>query len=79
FIANEEFDQATAERFLAEGKADAVAFGKLFIANPDLVQRFASGAPLNGWDTATFYSGGAKGYVDYPALENDLAAAAIMP
>ena len=79
FIANEEFDQATAERFLAEGKADAVAFGKLFIANPDLPRRFADGLPLNKWDTATFYSGGAQGYVDYPALENDLAAAAIMP
>jgi 2,4-dienoyl-CoA reductase-like NADH-dependent reductase (Old Yellow Enzyme family) len=79
FIANEEFDQATAERFLADGRADAVAFGKLFIANPDLVQRFATGAPLNKWDTATFYSGGARGYIDYPALESDLAAAAIMP
>jgi 2,4-dienoyl-CoA reductase-like NADH-dependent reductase (Old Yellow Enzyme family) len=79
FIANEEFDQATAERFLADGKADAVAFGKLFIANPDLVQRFASGAPLNRWDTATFYSGGAKGYVDYPVLDHEFTAAAIMP
>jgi 2,4-dienoyl-CoA reductase-like NADH-dependent reductase (Old Yellow Enzyme family) len=79
FVANEEFDQATAERFLADGKADAVAFGKLFIANPDLVQRFASGAPLNRWDTATFYAGGAKGYVDYPMLEPEFGAAAIMP
>ena len=79
FIANEEFDQATAERFLADGKADAVAFGKLFIANPDLVQRFATGAPLNKWDTATFYSGGPRGYVDYPALAPQFAAAAIMP
>jgi 2,4-dienoyl-CoA reductase-like NADH-dependent reductase (Old Yellow Enzyme family) len=79
FIANEEFDQATAERFLAEGKADAIAFGKLFIANPDLVERFAKHAPLNAWDTATFYSGGEKGYVDYPALQSDLASAAIMP
>jgi 2,4-dienoyl-CoA reductase-like NADH-dependent reductase (Old Yellow Enzyme family) len=79
FIANEEFDQATAERFLAEGKADAIAFGKLFIANPDLVERFARHAPLNAWDTATFYSGGEKGYVDYPALQSDLASAAIMP
>jgi len=79
FIANEEFDQATAERFLAEGKADAVAFGKLFIANPDLPRRFAQGLPLNSWDKSTFYVGGAKGYVDYPALENDLGDAAIMP
>jgi 2,4-dienoyl-CoA reductase-like NADH-dependent reductase (Old Yellow Enzyme family) len=68
-IANEGFDQASAERALAEGKADAVAFGKLFIANPDLPQRFADHAPLNAWDAKTFYSGGAAGYTDYPALE----------
>jgi 2,4-dienoyl-CoA reductase-like NADH-dependent reductase (Old Yellow Enzyme family) len=68
FIANEGFDRASAERLLAEGKADAVAFGKLFIANPDLLQRFALGSPLNAWDPKTFYSGGAQGYTDYPAL-----------
>jgi 2,4-dienoyl-CoA reductase-like NADH-dependent reductase (Old Yellow Enzyme family) len=68
-IANEGFDQASAERALAEGKADAVAFGKLFIANPDLPQRFAAHAALNAWDAKTFYSGGAAGYTDYPALE----------
>jgi 2,4-dienoyl-CoA reductase-like NADH-dependent reductase (Old Yellow Enzyme family) len=68
FIANEGFDQASAERALAEGKADAVAFGKLFLANPDLPQRFAQKAPLNAWNTATFYSGGAEGYTDYPVL-----------
>ncbi len=68
YIANEGFDQAGAERALAEGKCDAVAFGKLFIANPDLPRRFAEHAPLNAWDTATFYSGGAHGYTDYPAL-----------
>jgi 2,4-dienoyl-CoA reductase-like NADH-dependent reductase (Old Yellow Enzyme family) len=76
FIANEGFDQANAEKALAEGNADAVAFGKLFIANPDLPKRFAAHASLNAWDTATFYSGGAKGYVDYPALE---PVAAIIP
>ena len=74
FIANEGFDQASAERALAEGKADAVAFGKLFLANPDLPRRFAQNAPLNAWNTATFYSGGAEGYVDYPALQSELAA-----
>jgi 2,4-dienoyl-CoA reductase-like NADH-dependent reductase (Old Yellow Enzyme family) len=79
FIANEGFTQESAQRALAEGKAAAIAFGKLFIANPDLVQRFAKQAPLNDWDTATFYAGGEKGYVDYPALQSDLAAAAIMP
>jgi len=79
FIANEGFDQKSAEKAIADGSADAVAFGKLFIANPDLVQRFAKHAPLNAWNVATFYSGGAQGYVDYPMLQSDLAAAAIMP
>jgi len=79
FIANEGFTQESAELALAEGTADAVAFGKLFIANPDLVERFAKHAPLNHWDTATFYTGGEKGYVDYTALQSDLASAAIMP
>ncbi len=68
YIANEGFDQAGAEKVLAEGWADAVAFGKLYISNPDLVQRFATGATLNDWDTKTFYSGGAQGYTDYPAV-----------
>jgi 2,4-dienoyl-CoA reductase-like NADH-dependent reductase (Old Yellow Enzyme family) len=68
YIANEGFDLAGAQKALADGWADAVAFGKLFIANPDLVERFAGNAPLNAWDTATFYSGGAQGYLDYPAL-----------
>jgi 2,4-dienoyl-CoA reductase-like NADH-dependent reductase (Old Yellow Enzyme family) len=68
FIANEGFTQESAERALAEGNADAVAFGKLFLANPDLPERFARHAPLNEWDAKTFYSGGAAGYTDYPAL-----------
>ena len=68
YIANESFDFDSAQRALDQGWADAVAFGKLFIANPDLPKRFAGGAPLNAWDTATFYAGGAKGYTDYPAL-----------
>jgi 2,4-dienoyl-CoA reductase-like NADH-dependent reductase (Old Yellow Enzyme family) len=68
YVANEGFDFATAQQALAEGWADAVAFGKLFIANPDLPRRFAQSAPLNAWNTATFYSGGAQGYTDYPAL-----------
>jgi len=77
FIANEGFDQHSAETLLAAGKADAVAFGKLFIANPDLVQRFRDKAPLNPWDTTTFYSGGERGYTDYPAIAPQPAA--IMP
>jgi 2,4-dienoyl-CoA reductase-like NADH-dependent reductase (Old Yellow Enzyme family) len=68
YIANEGFTAESAQKALDEGWADAVAFGKLYIANPDLVTRFATGAPLNAWDTATFYVGGPKGYTDYPAL-----------
>lgn len=66
FIANEGFDFASASRLLAEGRADAVAFGKLAIANPDLPERFAEKAPLNGWGGGSFYGGGAKGYTGYP-------------
>jgi len=67
-IANEGFELASAQDAIAQGRADAVAFGKLFIANPDLPKRFAEGLPLNKWDSATFYSGGAHGYTDYPAV-----------
>lgn len=66
YIANEGFTRETAEAVIAEGKADAVAFGKLFIANPDLPYRFETGAPLNTPDTSTFYTSTAKGYTDYP-------------
>jgi 2,4-dienoyl-CoA reductase-like NADH-dependent reductase (Old Yellow Enzyme family) len=68
YIVNESFTKETAEEALADGVADAVAFGKLIIANPDLVARFKTGAPLNDWNMETFYSGGTKGYTDYPAL-----------
>lgn len=67
YIANEGFTFESANAALASGAADAVAFGKLAIANPDLPQRFADHVPLNAWDAATFYSGGASGYTDYPA------------
>lgn len=67
-IANEGFTGAEAERVIREGKADAVAFGKDFIANPDLVSRLRRGSELNAPDPSTFYGGGARGYVDYPAL-----------
>lgn len=69
YVANQEFTQATAERVLADGEADAVAFGKLFIANPDLPARFARNAQLNKPDDTTFYSSGSAGYTDYPFLE----------
>jgi 2,4-dienoyl-CoA reductase-like NADH-dependent reductase (Old Yellow Enzyme family) len=69
YIANEGFTQETAAQVLAKGDADAVAFGKLFIANPDLPRRFAENAPLNAPDPSTFYVKGAHGYTDYPFLE----------
>lgn len=69
YIANEEFTRETAEQVLQTGEADAVAFGKAFIANPDLVRRLALNAPLNPPDTTTFYGDGPGGYTDYPALE----------
>jgi 2,4-dienoyl-CoA reductase-like NADH-dependent reductase (Old Yellow Enzyme family) len=68
YIANEGFTQESAEAALAAGEADAIAFGKLFLANPDLPRRFALKAPLNAWNPATFYIQGAEGYTDYPAL-----------
>lgn len=68
YIANENFTQASAEQALAAGWADAVAFGQLFIANPDLPQRFAMGAPLNVPNPRTYYADGVTGYTDYPAL-----------
>jgi len=69
FIANDGFTQETASDLLARGEADAVAFGKLFIANPDLVVRFKSSNSLNQPQPETFYSSGPEGYIDYPVLE----------
>jgi N-ethylmaleimide reductase len=57
-----------AQATVADGHADLVAFGKAFIANPDLPRRLAEGAPLNPPDVASFYGGDARGYTDYPAL-----------
>ena len=69
YIANNGYDLELANKVLAANEADLIAFGKLFISNPDLVERLKSGAPLNAPDKATFYGGGAKGYTDYPALD----------
>ncbi len=69
-IVNENYDIATAHSMVAKGQADAVAFGKAFIANPDLVARLKTGASLNDWDPSTFYTAGAKGYIDYPSLSS---------
>ncbi|KAB2639679.1 MAG: alkene reductase [Verrucomicrobia bacterium] len=68
FIANENFTAESAREVLRSGTADAVAFGKAAIANPDLVARLRSGATLNPPDTATFYGDGPAGYTDYPFL-----------
>jgi 2,4-dienoyl-CoA reductase-like NADH-dependent reductase (Old Yellow Enzyme family) len=67
-IANEKYDFNSAQAAVQSGSVDAVAFGKLFIANPDLVTRFKQEASLNDWDSTTFYAAGAKGYTDYPEL-----------
>src|SRR5579871_5184918 len=74
YIANNGYDFELANKVLSANEADLIAFGKLFISNPDLVERFRRGAPLNAFDKATFYGGGAKGYTDYPALETAAAA-----
>ncbi|MEO4047502.1 alkene reductase [Pseudomonas sp. CAU 1711] len=67
-IANERFTKAQANAWLAEGKADAVAFGVPFIANPDLPERLAQDAPLNEARPELFYAPGPVGYIDYPRL-----------
>ena len=69
YVANESLTKATAQQLLDSGDADAVAFGKLFISNPDLPVRLERDAPLNKWVAETFYAKGTLGYTDYPALE----------
>ncbi|MGC4391077.1 alkene reductase [Agrobacterium sp. M50-1] len=68
WIANNGYDRESAIEAVESGKVDAVAFGKAFIANPDLVRRLKNDAPLNEPNQPTFYGGGAEGYTDYPAL-----------
>jgi N-ethylmaleimide reductase len=75
YVANNGYDFELATKVLAADAADLIAFGKPFLANPDLVERLKRGAPLNAPDKATFYGGGAKGYTDYPALSEALDAA----
>ena len=74
YIANNGYNFKLANEVLDKNKADLIAFGKLFISNPDLVERLKLGAPLNEFDKSTFYGGGAKGYTDYPALGQQAAA-----
>jgi N-ethylmaleimide reductase len=73
-VINSDHDWTDARARIADGHADAVSIGRLFIANPDLVRRIAADAPLNPSDPSTFYSGGAEGYIDYPAMEEQEAA-----
>ena len=68
YMANGGYDKARADAALASGYADLVAFGALFIANPDLSERFTQNAPLNTPDPSTFYGGTEKGYTDYPFM-----------
>jgi len=70
YMANNGYNFQLAAQRIEAGDADLVAFGGPFIANPDLVERFRTNAPLNSSDPATFYGGGAKGYTDYPAIRN---------
>lgn len=65
------YDAERAEKDLQSGQADLVAFGRPFLANPDLVERFQQNAPLNDPDQDTFYTAGAEGYTDYPTLKEE--------
>ena len=69
YIANNGYDLELALKARRENLADVIAFGRLYIANPDLVERLRIGAPLNVPDRATFFGGGAAGYTDYPFLK----------
>ena len=73
-LLNSDYDGPSARVRMAEGIADGISFGRPFISNPDLVQRIARGASLSPGDEDTYYSGGAAGYVDYPALDEAQAA-----
>ncbi|GLH80531.1 alkene reductase [Bradyrhizobium sp. SSBR45G] len=74
YIANNGYDLALANKQLDADAADLIAFGRPFIANPDLVERLKTGAVLNELDRATLYGGGEKGYTDYPTLKTSQAA-----
>ena len=75
YIAGANFDKARGAEYLADGKADAIAYGVKYLANPDLPERFADDAELNEADLSTFYTPGEKGYTDYPVLAQAAAAA----
>lgn len=73
YIANGGYDRERAVAALESGHADLVSFGVLYLANPDLVERFRARTPLNRPDRSTFYGGGERGYTDYPSLTPDAA------
>ena len=75
YIANNGYTRDLAIDAVESGRADAIAFGKAFISNPDLAERLARNAPLNEWEQKTFYGGGEAGYTDYPALAASARAA----
>lgn len=73
-VLNSDYHLDDANAALASGRADAIAFGRTFLANPDLVARLRSNAPLNQANPETFYTQGAEGYTDYPTLDRAAAA-----
>ncbi len=74
WIVNNGYQRQMALEAVASGAADLVSFGRPFISNPDLVRRLREDAPLNPFDASTFYGGGARGYVDYPTLDEHATA-----
>ena len=75
-IANNDLTFESARRILADGRADAVSFGRYFVSNPDLVERFRTGAPLAPVDRQTLYAGEARGFTDYPTYAEALKISA---
>ena len=73
-VLNSDYDGTTGQARLDQGVADAISFGRTFIANPDLVDRIRDGAPLNAANPRTFYSPGREGYTDYPQRGEQAAA-----
>lgn len=69
YMTNSEYTFETGNAAIQNGDADLISFGKLFISNPDLVERFAANAPLNEFDGSTFYGGDEHGYIDYPFMK----------
>lgn len=72
-VNSDYFTREQAQAAIDSGTADAVSFGRAFLANPDLPERLRTGAPLNQWDMSSWYGGGREGYADYPALDQRAA------